>query len=128
MLSLVAVFKDILPGFRIRLPTEKELGMPVSKDVKKVRDYEAALLRAYQAFLKALLDAARGQRGLGFARAAIRCLCMLLPSLYSFNYSSDLLQVGASSEQASFSTGVVAESCWARMQSHELCSGPFVST
>ena len=48
MLSLAAVFRDILPGYRVRLPTEKELAMPVSKEVKKVRDYESALLRAYQ--------------------------------------------------------------------------------
>ena len=49
MLSLAAVFKDILPGYRIRAPTEKELAMPVSKDVKRLRDHESALLRAYQA-------------------------------------------------------------------------------
>lgn len=48
MLSLAAVFKDILPGYRVRLPTEKELAMPVSKEVKKMRDYESALLRSYQ--------------------------------------------------------------------------------
>lgn len=48
MLSLAAVFKDVLPGYRVRLPTEKELAMPISKDVKKVRDYESALLRSYQ--------------------------------------------------------------------------------
>lgn len=48
MLSLLAVFRDILPGYRIRLPTEKELAMPVSKDVKRTRDYEASLLRLYQ--------------------------------------------------------------------------------
>jgi nucleolar complex protein 3 len=48
MLSLLAVFKDVLPGYRIRLPTEKELAMPVSKDVKRTRDYEATLLRLYQ--------------------------------------------------------------------------------
>ena len=48
LLSLLAVFRDILPGYRIRLPTEKELAMPVSKDVKRTRDYEASLLRLYQ--------------------------------------------------------------------------------
>lgn len=53
MLSLLAVFKDVLPGYRIRLPTEKELAMPVSKDVKKTRDYEASLLRMYQVHLNA---------------------------------------------------------------------------
>jgi hypothetical protein len=29
MLSLLAVFKDIIPGYRIRLPTEKELEVKV---------------------------------------------------------------------------------------------------
>ena len=48
MLSLAAVFKDILPGYRIRPPTDKELSMAVSKDVKKLRDHESGLLRAYQ--------------------------------------------------------------------------------
>ncbi len=49
MLSLAAVFKDILPGYKIRPPTDKELAMPVSKEVKKLRNYESGLLRAYQA-------------------------------------------------------------------------------
>lgn len=48
MLSLAAVFKDILPGYKIRAPTDKELAMAVSKDVKRLRDHESALLRAYQ--------------------------------------------------------------------------------
>ena len=48
MLSLAAVFKDILPGYKIRAPTEKELAMAVSKDVRKLRDHESGLLRAYQ--------------------------------------------------------------------------------
>ena len=49
MVSQAAVFRDIVPGYRVRLPTDKELTMPVSKDVRRVRDTEAALLRAYQA-------------------------------------------------------------------------------
>ena len=49
MVSQAAVFRDIAPGYRVRLPTDKELAMPVSKDVRRLRDHEAALLRAYQA-------------------------------------------------------------------------------
>ena len=48
MLSAAAVFADVLPGYRIRLPTDKELAMPVSKEVKRLRDHETGLLRAYQ--------------------------------------------------------------------------------
>ena len=47
-LSLLAVMRDIVPGYRVRLPTEKELAVPVSKDVQRVRDYESTLLRLYQ--------------------------------------------------------------------------------
>jgi len=47
-LSLLAVMRDIVPGYRVRLPTEKELLVPVSKDVQCVRDYESTLLRLYQ--------------------------------------------------------------------------------
>ena len=48
MLSATAVFRDVAPGYPIRPPTDKELGMPVSKDVKATRDFEAGLLRCYQ--------------------------------------------------------------------------------
>ncbi|CAN6931672.1 unnamed protein product [Brassica oleracea] len=44
LLSVLAVFKDIIPG----LPTEKELEMKVSKAVKKTRFYESTLLKAYK--------------------------------------------------------------------------------
>lgn len=54
-LSLLAVLRDIMPGYRIRLPSEKELSMPVSKDVRKVRDYESTLLRLYQVRCTAIL-------------------------------------------------------------------------
>nr|POE49653.1 hypothetical protein CFP56_05870 [Quercus suber] len=46
ILSMLAVFKDIIPGYRIRLPTEKELEMKVSKDVKNMRFNESTLLSA----------------------------------------------------------------------------------
>ncbi|KAF3653761.1 putative serine/threonine-protein kinase pakE-like [Capsicum annuum] len=46
--SLLAVFRDIIPGYHIRLPTEKEQEMKVSKDVKKMRFYESTLLSAYK--------------------------------------------------------------------------------
>lgn len=48
MLSATAVFRDIAPGYPIRPPTEKELSMPVSKEIKATRDFEAGLLRSYQ--------------------------------------------------------------------------------
>jgi len=34
----------VLPAYRIRLPTEKELQMQVSTDVAELREYEKVLL------------------------------------------------------------------------------------
>ena len=48
MVSLAAVFKDILPGYRIRPPTDKEKAMSVSKEVRKLREHESSLLSQYQ--------------------------------------------------------------------------------
>jgi hypothetical protein len=54
MLSLTTVFKDILPGYRIRLPTAAEAATKAKKDVARLRDYEACLLTSYQRFLRLL--------------------------------------------------------------------------
>lgn len=56
MVSCVMVFRDIIPTYRIRLPTpaERQAGVRVSKDVKKLRDFESALLTGYQRFLRYL--------------------------------------------------------------------------
>ena len=53
-LSEMVVLKDLLPTYRIRLPTAREKEMKVSVEVRAVRQYEAALLTAYQSFLKHL--------------------------------------------------------------------------
>ena len=39
---------DIIPAYRIRVPTAAEVATKVSKDVQHVRSQEAALLSAYQ--------------------------------------------------------------------------------
>ena len=44
MLSELAVFRDILPGYRIRLPTAAERAQKTTKEVRKIREYEAALM------------------------------------------------------------------------------------
>jgi len=97
MLTLLAVLKDLIPGYRIRSAAErKQEGVEISKDVKKLWDYENALLKGYQTYLKSLLavlNAARsGHASAAHGRVAARCLAGLLVAAPHFNYSSDLLQ------------------------------------
>ncbi|KAG2679664.1 hypothetical protein I3760_11G060800 [Carya illinoinensis] len=88
VLSLLAVFKDIIPGYRIRLPTEKELEMKVSKSVKKMRYYESTLLSVYKAFLQKLIVL---EKKPSFQQVAVRCICTLLDAVPHFNFQGSLL-------------------------------------
>ena len=115
MLSCLAVFRDVAPAYRIRLPTAKELAVKVSKDVQRNREYERGLLGAYQAYLKHLETVCRrarlvapppGHKGWGKqaqrqaqkqkqgqegAVVAARCLCELLAALPHFNFTTNVL-------------------------------------
>ncbi|XP_027061167.1 nucleolar complex-associated protein 3-like [Coffea arabica] len=86
--SLLAVFKDILPGYRIRLPTEKEQQMLVSKAVKKTRLYESTLLTAYKAFVQKLIAL---EEQAVYKCVAMRCICTLLEAVPHFNFRENLL-------------------------------------
>ncbi|CAH8330214.1 unnamed protein product [Eruca vesicaria subsp. sativa] len=88
LLSVLAVFKDIIPGYRIRLPTEKELEMKVSKEVKKTRFYESTLLKAYKSYLQKLVAF---ERQPVYSQVANRCICTLLDAKPHFNYRDNLL-------------------------------------
>ncbi|CAN0330738.1 unnamed protein product [Phaeothamnion confervicola] len=104
-LSALAIFRDIIPAYRLRLPTEKERSQKVSKQVQQVRSYEAALLSNYQVRLRrkkitvsgfasasasaaaAAADAGRRAAGL----CAVRCMCGVLEAHPHFNFRSNLV-------------------------------------
>jgi nucleolar complex protein 3 len=54
LLSQLAVFKDIVPGYRIRALTEHEIAEKVSQAVQRTRDWEQGLVGVYQNYLKLL--------------------------------------------------------------------------
>lgn len=54
LLTQLAVYKDIIPGYRIRPLTALEEETQVSRDVKKMREYEKSLLSNYELYLKDL--------------------------------------------------------------------------
>ncbi|CAN4092491.1 unnamed protein product [Withania somnifera] len=86
--SLLAVFRDIIPGYRIRLPTEKEQEMKVSKAVKKMRFYESTLLSAYKTYIHKLIAL---EKQAVYKRVAVRCICTLLEAVPHFNLRENLL-------------------------------------
>lgn len=88
LISMLAVFKDIIPGYRIRPLTEKEAAIKVSKEVKKNRNYEQSMLAQYQKFLSRLeeLSGKKCEDG-SISSVAVKCFCELLQSVSHFNFS-----------------------------------------
>lgn len=63
-LSQLAVYKDLIPGYRIRDLTEKEEAVKVRDEVARQRDGEKALVRSYKGYLKLLEAEAKRESGL----------------------------------------------------------------
>ncbi|KAG8873526.1 hypothetical protein FRB97_006655 [Tulasnella sp. 331] len=89
LLSELAVFKDIAPGYRIRPLTDVEKAAKVTKDVLRQREYEETLLALYQTYLKALESEIKNKSSL--AEVSLRCMCTLLADLTHFNYRVNIM-------------------------------------
>ena len=93
VVSLLSIFRDILPSYRITPPTAQQLAVRVSKETKKIWDYERVLLHNYQQYLH-LLDKTyqkHHQTPLGLTCAL--CASELLPSVLHFNLRRQLLEL-----------------------------------
>ena len=62
MLSQLSVFKDIIPGYRIRELTDKEKAEKVSQMVARTREWEQGLVSLYQSYLKCLDTELKGRQ------------------------------------------------------------------
>ena len=72
-LSQLAVFKDIIPGYRIRTLSDKEKAEKVSQMVQRTRDWEQGLVGVYQSYLRSLEAEVKGTEPRYF-RHARQCL------------------------------------------------------
>lgn len=95
-----AVYRDVIPGYRIRPLLEGDMSSKVSKEVRRVRAYEQALLSGYHEFVKQLGTLAKSPRDKtgkndieGLKSVAINCACNLLISVPHFNFRGDLLKI-----------------------------------
>jgi nucleolar complex protein 3 len=92
-----AVYKDAIPGYRIRAYTDEDVGTKVSKEVRRTRQYEQALVSGYQSYIKQLeaLSKAKeaGEGAASLKSVAINCVCTLLTAVPHFNFRTDLLNI-----------------------------------
>ncbi|KAE8250400.1 hypothetical protein A4X13_0g4765 [Tilletia indica] len=91
MLSLMAVFSDIIPGYRIRALTEEEKAQKTTQDVSRRRDWEEGLLKSYREFLELCEQAIKARDEL--SSTALHALCHILTRATHFNYRQNLLRL-----------------------------------
>lgn len=97
MMTELAIYKDIVPGYRIRHGNEEQAGVKLSKEVKKLRQYENTLLVNYQQYLQFLEKMAtehspknpKGNSSL--FQVAVRCMGELLITCHHFNFNFNLI-------------------------------------
>ncbi|KAJ5783053.1 hypothetical protein N7457_004827 [Penicillium paradoxum] len=96
--SQAAIYKDIIPGYRIRPLSEEDQTGRVSKDVRKLRDFEQSLVHGYRAYVQKLGDLAKpskadGPTDAGLKSFAISMACTMLLAVPHFNFRSELLKI-----------------------------------
>lgn len=105
ILSQLTVFKDIIPGYRIRALTDKEKAEKVSQMVARTRDWEQGLVIVYQTYLRSLEAELKGRCLLCssskrnssiigrtvLADVALRSMCTLLTEVTHFNFRVNLM-------------------------------------
>lgn len=55
------MYKDIIPGYRVRTLTDKEKTEKVSQSVARTREFEQGLVSVYQNYLRALEAELKGE-------------------------------------------------------------------
>ncbi|KAF2003131.1 nuclear export protein Noc3 [Amniculicola lignicola CBS 123094] len=97
MATQLAVFKDLIPGYRIRPLAEEAMTDKVSKEVRKLRNFEQKLVSSYQQYVEGLAKLAKSGGGneqtASLATVAIACACNLLTAVPHFNFRGELLKI-----------------------------------
>lgn len=97
--SQAAVYKDVIPGYRIRPLSDAEMKAKVSKEVRKIRSFEQSLLSGYKHYVQTLSNLAKPPKGekqdvdAGLKSVAINCACSLLLAVPHFNLRLELTKI-----------------------------------
>ena len=95
----LAVYKDVIPGYRIRPLSEQESKAKISKEVRQQQQFEQALVAGYQAYVRDLIQLSKGRKKScsedekSLASVAISCATSLLLAVPHFNFRGELLKV-----------------------------------
>ncbi|KAL8824173.1 MAG: hypothetical protein Q9191_005245 [Dirinaria sp. TL-2023a] len=98
LVTQLAVYKDVIPGYRIRPLGENDSLEKISKEVRRLRSFEQSLVSSYQAYVKELSKCAKPKKAsdeaaASTAQVATSCACALLLAVPHFNSREQLLKI-----------------------------------
>ncbi len=99
LVTQLAVYKDAIPGYRIRPIAEVDQTEKVSKDVRRLRAFEQTLVGSYQGYIKDLASCTKPTKSekteatASVTSVAISCACALLLAVPHFNFRGELLKI-----------------------------------
>lgn len=97
--SQVAVYKDVIPGYKIRPLGDEDNSVKLSKEVRKIRKFEQTLLNGYKNFVQTLSDLTKPTKkdqeavDPSLKIVAVTCACNLLLAVPHFNFRGELLKI-----------------------------------
>lgn len=95
----LTVYKDVIPGYRVRPLSDSDATEKVSREVRRLRAFEQGLVSSYHSYVKELAKCAKSSRGdvsetvAGLATVAIACACTLLLAVPHFNFRGELIKI-----------------------------------
>lgn len=90
ILSLCAVFVDVLPGYRIRDLTEAEAKEKVNQELARRREWEQGLVKVYRDYLELCEKVTRERTEL--SKVSLKAMCTLVTKATQFNFRTNLLR------------------------------------
>ncbi|KAF3915343.1 hypothetical protein AA313_de0205277 [Arthrobotrys entomopaga] len=92
LITQVSIFRDIIPGYRIRPLTAEELAIKVNSDIRKLRNFEQSLVSSYKTYVDTLGRLSRAVES-QLGPIAISCACTLVETVPHFNFRQELLKI-----------------------------------
>jgi len=94
LLSLLALYKDLIPDYRINIDLIKsESHKQLSKEVKNLRFFESNLLENYQLYLQHMDKTLKSNASRDMKYVCLKCLGDLLNHAQHFNFRSNIMTV-----------------------------------
>lgn len=99
IISLLRIYKDVIPGYRIRPLNDEQMKEKATKETRQLRDFEQLLLALYRSYVDLVTLFFKQGKGethgkkYALATTCVYVACQFLQSVPFFNFRSDWIKL-----------------------------------